>query len=449
MSLGQLAGVEHVAARVDDRVERRALTGQRRRHRLVDQREPAGGVALADPDQAELGQGDQLEIDVAGGLAPPRGPARSAPRRRRGPSSGRPRATHSPAVQRPGLERLEQPLRPADPTVGGREVGEVRLVGDRQPHRAPRRARASPPRGTARRPGVHRSTQARFSPSHHRATASPKHASAVSPSARPPRTPPGHRPTGPRPGRRSPLRPARRSSRRHCRPYPARHGSEEPRDQRRVTPDPEPSVHIVGRIPQWGSGIEQGLPRCRRIEVRPTVARVRMVNEPTPSTSGGWVRHVRPGGRVDCRRRGRIAAQELPAAEGWEGPSTRRAGAVRACRGRLRVPRSQRIREDHHDPLPPRSGSPHLRPVPGAGRGLARPPARRRRAASGALVEAPGLNPGLSAARRSPSSPRQPDSVATPSTPTSSGWISRSGRTISCAATRSACGSGSGSGSHS
>ena len=62
----QLAGVEHVAAGVDDGVERRALTAQRRGHRLVDQGEPLGRVPLADPDQPELGQRTQLEIDIAG-----------------------------------------------------------------------------------------------------------------------------------------------------------------------------------------------------------------------------------------------------------------------------------------------------------------------------------------------------------------------------------------------
>ena len=51
---GQLAGVQHVAAGVHDGVQRRALTGQRGGHRLIDQREPVAGFALGDPDQPEL-----------------------------------------------------------------------------------------------------------------------------------------------------------------------------------------------------------------------------------------------------------------------------------------------------------------------------------------------------------------------------------------------------------
>ena len=160
-----------------------------------------------------------------------------------------------------------------------------------------------------------------------------------------------------------------------------RAGSWPVRDHERSV-DPERSVRERREDPPAGSGIEQGLPRCRRIEVRPTVARVRMVKEPTSSTSSAagsatFVRGVALTAVVEVeslhksyrqRRGGKVRALD-----GLE-------LSVRAGRG-LRVPRSQRVREDHDDPLPPRSGSPDLRPVPGAGRGLARPPARRRREA--------------------------------------------------------------------
>ena len=50
----QLAGIEHVATRVDDGLQVGRLAAQRRGHRLVDQREPTCRVALADTDQPEL-----------------------------------------------------------------------------------------------------------------------------------------------------------------------------------------------------------------------------------------------------------------------------------------------------------------------------------------------------------------------------------------------------------
>ena len=58
-----------------------------------------------------------------------------------------------PAVQDTRRTGLEQPLGPPEPSVGGGEVGEVRLVGDAEPHRAlhgaGRRRRRG---GTARTP---------------------------------------------------------------------------------------------------------------------------------------------------------------------------------------------------------------------------------------------------------------------------------------------------------
>ena len=42
-----------------------SLPGEDRRHRLVDQGEAGGEVALADADQPQLGEGAELQIDVA------------------------------------------------------------------------------------------------------------------------------------------------------------------------------------------------------------------------------------------------------------------------------------------------------------------------------------------------------------------------------------------------
>ena len=49
-----LAGVEHVATRVDDRVEARSFASERGGHRLVDHRETLRAVAHRDPDASEL-----------------------------------------------------------------------------------------------------------------------------------------------------------------------------------------------------------------------------------------------------------------------------------------------------------------------------------------------------------------------------------------------------------
>ena len=105
-----------------------------------------------------------------------------------------------PAVQRPGWERRHQPLGPPDPTVGRREVGEVRLVGDGQPHRT---ARPRPPRpptgGTARRRGR---TDRRRPGSHPATTATPPTRSTRPPSRRrrvPARTPNAPQPSAPPP----------------------------------------------------------------------------------------------------------------------------------------------------------------------------------------------------------------------------------------------------------
>jgi len=135
----QLARAEHVTAGEYDRVEGQPLAGQRGGHRLVDQREPGVGQALAHPDQAELRRGDQLEIHVASRPGHPHRPP--------GELLGLVQVGHPvgpgqpyPAVHRPGVERLQQPFGPDHPAVGRGEVREVRLVRNRQPHRAPRRA---------------------------------------------------------------------------------------------------------------------------------------------------------------------------------------------------------------------------------------------------------------------------------------------------------------------
>ena len=181
--VGQLTGVEHVAAGVDDGVQRRSLPAQGRRHRLVEQSEPAAASPLPTRMMPELGQRERAPGRRHRPPGPRRGPARSAPRRRPDRSSGR-RGPPTANRAAPRAERFQQPVRPPEPAVGGGEVGEVRLVGDRQPDRAPGRARRHRrPVGTGAYARVHRSTHAWFSPSHHRATASPKHPSAVSVSA--------------------------------------------------------------------------------------------------------------------------------------------------------------------------------------------------------------------------------------------------------------------------
>ena len=132
--------------------------------------------------QAELRQGHQLEVDVAG-LAV----ARSRARRRQ--ASARSRSAIAvgagdPAPSRaggPALDRLEQPVGAAEPAVGHRRVGEVGLVGDGQPHRA-HWAAAPAPRsaGTPRTRGRSDRPRRGSSPNHHSAMARPNSSAAVS-----------------------------------------------------------------------------------------------------------------------------------------------------------------------------------------------------------------------------------------------------------------------------
>jgi hypothetical protein len=135
---GQGGDAGHLPERAD-RVgeEGQPFTGQRGGHGLVDQREPGVGQSLAYPDQPELRRGDQLEIHVASRPGHPHRPP--------GELLGLVQVGHPvgpgqphPAVHRPGVERLQQPFGPDHPAVGRGEVREVRLVGDRQPHRASR-----------------------------------------------------------------------------------------------------------------------------------------------------------------------------------------------------------------------------------------------------------------------------------------------------------------------
>ena len=136
---GELAGIEHVAARVDDRVEVACLAAEDRRHRLVDLRQTAGDVAPPDIDEAELRGGDELEVDIADRPGEIERPPRQLlgvreirhPVRPGDPQRG---------VSRARADRFEQPLGACNPAVGGGEVGEVRLVGDAKPQRAPDRA---------------------------------------------------------------------------------------------------------------------------------------------------------------------------------------------------------------------------------------------------------------------------------------------------------------------
>ena len=155
---------------------------------------------------------------------------------------------------------------------------------------------------------------------------------------------------------------------------------------------------IVGRIPQRAQGSSRDFPDVAGSRSVLPLPRVRTVNEPTSSTSSAaGSADVRPGGRVDCRRRGRIAAQELPAA-GGEGRSERSTGwscpCAPAASSGSSVPNGSG--QDHDDPLPARSGS---RPPP-AGAGCwapSRPPACPTSSGGSARWwRGPVVNPGLS-----------------------------------------------------
>ena len=137
--VGQLASVEHLAAGVDHGVQRRALPAQRRRDRLVKQRKSARRVTCAHPDVPELGQRSELQIDITdvpGNAESPRGQLLGDVQIGHSVGAGHPQ----PTVSHPGPERFQQPVRPAEPAVGGREVGEVGLVGDPHPDRDSGRA---------------------------------------------------------------------------------------------------------------------------------------------------------------------------------------------------------------------------------------------------------------------------------------------------------------------
>ena len=299
MSLGQLAGVEHVAAGVDDGVERRPLAGQRGGHRLVDATRSRRRRRPGRPGSGRAGTAPTSSRSTSPAacatLERPRGQRLGGVAGRPSGRPGRPTASRAAGPARAGRE---QPLRPADPSVGGGEVGEVRLVGDRQPHRAARRPgdvvvlaeqRVRPRAALHARHGSHPATTGR-----------PPARSTLRPSRvreRPPRTPPGHLPTGPHPGRRTPRRPGRRSSRHHCgAPGPSRGWARGADGSVMRRADPDPTVGDRREDPPRGSGMEQGLPRYHRIDHGPTVAAVRMVAEPaysppsatgSPSTSGG------------------------------------------------------------------------------------------------------------------------------------------------------------------
>ena len=131
----QLTSIEHVAARVDDRVQVRPLPGKRGRHRLVDQGEALRDAALTHSDQPQLRHRAEFEIGVT--------PDTTEFDRPNGQGLGGIEISHPvgacdvhPAVQEPRLEWRQQPLGTSDPAVGGSEVGEVRLVRDTQPDRA-------------------------------------------------------------------------------------------------------------------------------------------------------------------------------------------------------------------------------------------------------------------------------------------------------------------------
>ncbi len=131
----QLTSIEHVAARVDDRVQIPPLPGKRGRHRLVDQGEALRHAALTHSDQPQLRHRAELEIGVT--------PDTTELDRPNGQGLGDIEISHPvgardvhPAVQQPRLEWRQQPLGTPNPAVGGSEVGEVRLVRDTQPDRA-------------------------------------------------------------------------------------------------------------------------------------------------------------------------------------------------------------------------------------------------------------------------------------------------------------------------
>ena len=144
---GQLAGVEHVAAGIDRGVEVRRLAGQDGRHRFVDQREPGRGVALAHPDEPELADRRELEVEVAcrpGDL----NRSSAAPRPCPGPPCGR-RGRPGPSREVAGARAARGAGPHGRPTVGRGVVGEVGLVRHAQPDGALGRSvyGSSPPSG--------------------------------------------------------------------------------------------------------------------------------------------------------------------------------------------------------------------------------------------------------------------------------------------------------------
>ena len=126
-----LAGVQHVAAGVGDRVEAATLTGERRGQGLVEQGEAFVVASLPDPGLAQLRQRDQLEIDVG-----------ARPGDREGPGGEAfdtvqiggavPASDPQPAVQRADVMVCEQAFGTGEPAVGDRVIRIVRLVDDRE-----------------------------------------------------------------------------------------------------------------------------------------------------------------------------------------------------------------------------------------------------------------------------------------------------------------------------
>ena len=147
-------------------------------HRLVEQVEPGRRRTAPDPDETELGERAELEIDISDRPGHVERPGREPLGLLEVGHPVRPRHP-DPSLQRAGLDRGEQALGAPDPAVGGGEVGEVGLVGDRHLHRALHRARTSPRRRNnvyARAPWVR---LAAGSPNHHSAEHIPSAASAV------------------------------------------------------------------------------------------------------------------------------------------------------------------------------------------------------------------------------------------------------------------------------
>ena len=246
---GQVAGDQHLAARIDDGDQAGTLAAERAGHRLVDERQPFVHVTLRDKGHPQVPDGHQFEVDVPAVPGEAQGPLLQRLRTGEVTVAGDVGARHpEPALQRARVGSLHHALRPCDPAARRRMVAEVGAVGDAQPHRDGRRADLVG-RTTELRVGplATLDTAAKVAEPPQRLTqAGKRNGPGVSRHPRPAgsgrtRTRPGHLPTG-----RSPARPGRpRGTRRRSRSASSHRGPhQEPRSGAARAP-----AAVLGQLP--------------------------------------------------------------------------------------------------------------------------------------------------------------------------------------------------------